>query len=191
MFTAQQHHRHPLSVQQWLYTEGIQPSRFIIVLRRRRQINPRRLVHNLTTTTTPIVYTLGFRSRITHHIDVAVAVQTIATPLAEVLAFQGHQVDGDAFGAEFTRLALQGFLEFFPAAGTLTGPEFGGGDRLTGTGLGVGVVGRSAGAFFRVLFLAPLGAPILEPNLKKEREKIISNESNENLVCLKHYFFDN
>lgn len=110
---------------------------------------------------------LTFGPRIAHHVDVAVAVQPIGSSLGEVLSLEGHQVHGDAFGAEFPGLAFQRFLELLPAPGPFSRSEFRWRDGLSGAGLGMGVVRRPARALLRVLLLAPLGPAILEPHLEQ------------------------
>lgn len=127
-----------------------------------------------------------FRLRVPHYVDVAVAVRAVGAALAEVVALEGDEVDGDALGPELPGLALQSLLELLPAACPLSSAELRGGDGLAGARLGVGVVGRSARAFFGVFLFAPFRAAVLEPYL--ELEKMIRAED---LLLLNTKLFDN
>lgn len=76
----------------------------------------------------------------------------------------GH-VDMDAFESQLLLLLFQRLEQLLLLAVALFALQLLGRNRLTGTRLRVGVVGRPPWTFLCVLLLAPLGSTVLEPHL--------------------------
>jgi hypothetical protein len=76
----------------------------------------------------------------------------------------GH-VDMDAFEGQLLLLLFQRLEQLLLLAVALFALQLLGRNRLTGTRLRVGVVGRPPWTFLCVLLLAPLGSTVLEPHL--------------------------
>lgn len=79
------------------------------------------------------------------------------------------------FGAQFSCLPFQGFLELFPASRSFSGSKLRRGNRFARAGLGMSVVGRPPWTLFCVLFFPPFGPPILKPHLKSEDQRFVTN----------------
>jgi len=95
------------------------------------------------------------------------------TMLGLPLGPQTGHVNVDAFECKFLLLLFQGLEQLLLLAISLFPLQLLRRNRLTGTGLRVGVVRRPAWTLLCVLLLAPLGSTVLEPHLlfDKQRKK--------------------
>jgi hypothetical protein len=82
----------------------------------------------------------------------------------------GH-VDMDAFESQLLLLLFQRLEQLLLLAVALFALQLLGRNRLTGTRLRVGVVGRPPWTFLCVLLLAPLGSTVLEPHLLSDAKE--------------------
>jgi len=89
----------------------------------------------------------------------------VAAPLSLPVPAQRLDVHVDAFQRQLLLLLFQRLDDFALFAVALFPLQLLGRNGFAAAGLGMRVVGRSARSLFRVVLLAPLGPPVLEPHL--------------------------
>ena len=106
-----------------------------------------------------------------HHVVAAEVGLASVGPLHLVVLSKGLDVDVDTLGRQLLLLLLQLLVHLPLSPVSLLSLQLLLGDGFPGAGLRLGVVGRTARAFLGVLPLPVLCSAVLEPDLKKEKQK--------------------